>query len=486
MSNEIFLTMQFSLKSVGIIALISSLCTIAILSVYHQLARPTLLIEQAEVKAQQAAHHEMVFSDKMSRRFESAVPNDFITAAKESRMSVVFIEGEGDVTDDTYYARKVEVSTGSGVIISNDGYIVTNNHVIDGSNRLRVTLNDNREYVAKVVGKDAQTDLALLKIEATGLPYLIFGDSDALQIGEWVLAVGNPFRLRSSVTAGIVSAKARNINVTNEKGVEAFIQTDAAVNQGNSGGALIDTRGNLVGINTAILTQSGGYEGFSFAIPANLAKKIVKDLKEYGAVQRGWMGIVINNINAPLAKELGLQEIMGVYINSTNRDGAARSAGLKGGDVIVSINEVKTNSSPEFMEQIGKYSPGDVLSVEYIRDGTKQQTNVTLRNHLNSTDFVAVRKDDVLRDIGLEIRDLDSMEKSKFGPEGIYVVSIAKYKKLGNINMEPGYVITKYNGQAVKDANTFIKWLAEHKGTVVLNGFYENYPGEFPYTFSME
>jgi len=479
-------SMSYSTKQLLTIAIVSLLSTAAGLTVYHFCFQPETVVVEKYSDAKLVAQNELLLSDRLSHSFRAAEAGNFVKAAKGSRLSVVFIEGEGKVTDDSYYTRNISKSTGSGVIISNDGYIVTNNHVIDGSDKLSVILNDKREYIAKVVGRDEQTDLALLKIEATSLPYLIFGNSDSLQVGEWVLAVGNPFRLTSSVTAGIVSAKARNINILEQKGIEAFIQTDAAVNPGNSGGALINTNGDLIGINTAILSQGGGYEGFSFAIPANLVKKIVRDLKEYGVVQRGWMGVTINNVNAALANEIGLNEINGIYIDATTKNGAAREAGLRSGDVIVQVNDTKTNTVPQFMEQIGKFSPGDVLRIQYVRAGQTLSTDVVLRNQLNTTDYVAIRKDKLLTELGFELRDLDSMEKSKFGKSGIYVVSVYKNSVIGQSNVEPGYVITSYNGIAITKADDFISWLGTHEGAVVLEGFYENFPGEFPYTFNLE
>ncbi len=478
--------MNSSTKNILLISAISIVSTMMGMGVYHYFFQPETVVIEKYSDAKLVAQNELLLSDRLASTFRAAAQGDFIKAAEESRRAVVFIEGEGKVIDDSYYTRNISKSSGSGVIISNDGYIVTNNHVIDGSDKLSVTLNDRREYIATLIGRDEQTDLALLKIESTNLPYLIFGNSDSLHIGEWVMAVGNPFRLRSSVTAGIVSAKARNINILEQKGIEAFIQTDAAVNPGNSGGALIDTRGNLLGINTAILSQSGGYEGFSFAIPANLVKKIVRDLKEYGVVQRGWMGVTINNVDATLAAELNLPEVNGIYINATTKDGAARVGGLQSGDVIIKVNDTKTNSVPEFMEQIGKYSPGDKLEIQYIRSGRPQSAAITLRNQLNTTDYVAVRKDKLLVDLGFELRELDSMEKSKFGKSGIYVVSVYKNSTIGKSNLEPGYVITGYNGIKSSDVSTFVDWLSAHEGSVVLEGFYENFPGEFPYTFQME
>ncbi|MDF1697129.1 MAG: trypsin-like peptidase domain-containing protein [Saprospiraceae bacterium] len=454
--------------------------------IYTTLVNPTELIyiKQSE-KAQLAAEREFVLSERANAVFKSSAPTDFINAASSSVESVVFIESFVPANGSTYQVKRSVKSTGSGVIISNDGYIVTNNHVIENAEKIQVTLNNNKEYKAKVIGFDEQTDLALLKIESTQLDYVVFGNSDSLLIGEWVLAVGNPFRLQSTVTAGIVSAKARNINVLQKQGIESFIQTDAAVNPGNSGGALINTNGELVGINTAILSSTGGYEGFSFAIPSKLVKKVVRDIKEYGVVQRGWMGVTIYNVDAPLAEELGLADVKGVMIDALTRGGAAKAGGLQKGDVLLSINDIQTNTTPRFTEIIGQFRPGDILKVKFFRNGKEQFTNVQLRNQLNTTDYVAVRKDKLLIDIGFELREMDSAEISRNDEKGVYVVSVYKNSKAGSANIEPGYIITSINDQEVRTVNELIKIMENYIGPVVFNGYYENYPGEFPYTFNL-
>ena len=453
---------------------------------YATLFNPTqtIYIEQ-EQKAQLAAENEILLSERANAIFKSSAPTDFINAAASSRKAVVFIESLLPANGSTYHTKRFTKSTGSGVIISNDGYIVTNNHVIMNAESIQVTLNNNKEYVAKVVGFDEQTDIALLKIESTQLSYVIFGNSDSLMIGEWVLAVGNPFRLQSTVTAGIVSAKARNINVLEKQGIESFIQTDAAVNPGNSGGALINTNGELIGINTAILSSSGGYEGFSFAIPSRLVKKVVRDIKEYGVVQRGWMGVTIYNIDSKMAENLGTAEVKGVIIDALTRGGAAKAAGLEKGDVLLSINDIPTSTTPRFTEVIGQHRPGDKLKVKFFRAGEEQYTTVTLRNQLNTTDFVAVRKDKVLTNIGFELREMDSNEIGRNPEKGVYVVSVFKNSKAGAANIEPGYIITSINDEKVRTVNQLIEIVRGYSGPIVFNGYYENYPGEFPYTFKL-
>jgi len=460
----------------------------AALGIYSNFISPKteVIIKEQFAEAKQVGKNELLLSDKFNRYFTSSEPTSFVKAASEARPSVVFIESFTKISNSTNGARRFTSTTGSGVIISNDGYIVTNHHVVQNADKIEITLNNNQEYLAEVIGSDEQTDLALLKIETAELPYLIFGNSDSLLVGEWVLAVGNPFRLQSSVTAGIVSAKARNINILEQQGIESFIQTDAAVNPGNSGGALLNTNGELIGINTAILSSSGGYEGFSFAIPAQLVKKIVRDLKEFGVVQRGWLGVTINKVDAPLASQINLPTISGVYIDAVTKDGAAMEAGIQRSDVIVGIDNIEINTMPQFMEVIAQYRPGDEIKVDVIRFGKELSFDVVLRNQLNSTDFVAVRKDKVLLDLGFELRDLDTREQERNDDKGAYVVSIYKNSKAGGANIEPGYIITSVNNKRINSVNEFVDYVKGYSGTLVLNGYYENYPGEFPYTFDIK
>ena len=263
-------------------------------------------------------------------------------------------------------------SGGSGVIISRDGFIITNNHVIDGGGNIEVTLSNKRSYRATLVGTDPTTDLALLKINESSLPTIRYADSDDVEVGEWVLAVGNPFNLTSTVTAGIISAKGRNINILQGLySIESFIQTDAVVNPGNSGGALVNLKGELVGINSAIMSQSGGYEGYSFAIPANLVKKIIRDLKEFGEVKRAVLGIRIIDVNEEVASDLGLPEVAGILVRKVEEGSSAKRAGIEMNDVIVAINGTKTSTVPELQEQVARFRPGEAISVDLIRNGRK-------------------------------------------------------------------------------------------------------------------
>ncbi len=467
------------------IAALSFLSAIAGMMVFYNYFNPVkkIYIEQ-EARALETAEREVFLSDRFNKAIMSATPTDFVSAANTSREGVVYIRALKSIRDENYN-NTYGAASGSGVIISADGYIVTNHHVIASGTDVEVMLNNNKEYQAEIVGSDESTDLALLKIEAENLPFLVFGNSDSLSIGEWVMAIGNPFRLQSTVTAGIVSAKGRSINILENYGVESFIQTDAAVNQGNSGGALVNTSGQLVGINAAIMTQSGNYEGFSFAIPSNLTRKVVKDLMEFGTVQRGWLGVEIRDLNARKAQQLDLDEVKGVFLDVIKKGGGADHAGLKSGDVMIEVNGVETNTTPSFMEQIARYRPGDKVYIRYIRGGNSSIAEVTLRNQLNSTDYIAIRKDKILQELGLEVRDLDTNEKERLG-EGIYIVSIENESIIYDTNMEPGYILTTLNGLAVKNVDDFLEYLEKSSGPIVVKGFYENFPGEYPYTFKLQ
>jgi serine protease Do len=478
---------NFNYKNILFLAALSLVSAFLGVIIYASFINPMqkIYIEESR-KAMKTAETDLLFSSKLDKLFRSSQPTDFISAAKNSQEAVVFLRALSKIKDENLLNDSYSAETGSGVIISGDGYIVTNYHVIKDAAKVEAMLNDNREFVAKIVGSDPNTDLALLKIESENLDFLIFGNSDSLQVGEWVMAIGNPFRLQSTVTAGIVSAKGRNINILENQGIESFIQTDAAVNPGNSGGALVNTRGELIGINTAIMTMSGNYEGFSFAVPSNLAKKVVSDIKEYGSVQRGWLGVELENIDNNRAQKLSIPEVAGVYIALVTKGGAAYDAGLQSGDVITMLNQNKIITLPQFMEAIGTYKPGDKLRIDYIRNGKRSYTYATLRNQLNSTDFIAVRKDQELINLGFEIRDLDSYEKSKHKTEGILVVTVYRNSKIDKARMEPGFIITKINGKKIGTVNEFIEIFKSSKEKLSLNGFYENYPGEFPYEINLD
>lgn len=414
---------------------------------------------------------------------ETVAPTDFTLAAESSVNAVVhvktkvFREMEVNPLYEFFFGIKPDaeiapyVGYGSGVIVSSDGYIVTNNHVIDGSDEIEVTLNDKREFSAKLIGKDPTTDLAVLKIDEEDLPTMVFGNSDELKLGEWVLAVGNPYNLTSTVTAGIVSAKARDINILrNELSIESFIQTDAAVNPGNSGGALVNTSGQLIGINTAIASRTGTYQGYSFAVPSTIAKKVVADLREFGEVQRAVIGITIQDVTPQLVEEEGLDEIAGVYINGLSEGGAAKDAGMKIGDVVMAINEIKVNSVSELQEQVGRYRPNDPVSVLVKRNGKLKNYNLILRNLNGNTDIV--RTANVLDILGATFEPLSANDKKRMGVEhGLRVISL-EAGKLQQVGVQKGFVITSVNKIPVKSVKGLSDILRNVEGGVMIEGVY--------------
>lgn len=423
----------------------------------------------------------------------SAVPvgsPDLVKASNLSKLAVVYIESRSTLAGTYFGRRSNEASTGSGVIISENGYIATNHHVIEGGDEIMVLMEDGHEYEAKLIGSDPSSDLALLKVAGKGLPHLKFGDSDSLMVGEWVLAIGNPFRLYSTVTAGIVSAKSRNINILDETGIESFIQTDAAVNPGNSGGALVDTRGQLMGINTAIMTYSGKYEGFSFAIPSNIARKVLEDIREFGSTRRGWLGVVIRPVDASSAKESGLNDIAGVIIEAVNASSAAEAAGLEAGDVITSIDGQRIVTSPDFIGKVGQHRPGDILRIKYFRNGKEKETSVKLSDSRTSTIGAAIPStgtpDEILTNLGMDIRDLSTSEQTRLPKDGVLVDAIAPGSKIARANMEEKFIITRINGVPVKSIADFKSELKRAGTALYLQGYYEEYPGDFAYSLALK
>ncbi len=338
---------------------------------------------------------------------------------------------------------------GSGVIISEDGYIVTNNHVIDGAEKLEVTLNDNRKFNARVVGTDPNTDIALLKISATKLSPIVFGNSDDVKVGEWVLAVGNPFGLNSSVTAGIVSAKARGINKGNNVGIESFIQHDAAVNPGNSGGALVNVEGELIGINTMIYSQTGNYAGHSFAIPSSVVKKIITDIKQYGTVQRAVLGVSFTELDDEKAKENGITATTeGIYINKVNDRSAAKEAGLREGDVIVGLNGANIKNGAQMLEEMSKLRPGDKATIKYYRENKLKTANVTFKNDQGTT---RITKSSDFTSLGCAFTPLTAEEKEELGISNGVKVSGIKDGKFKDAGIGNGFIITDINNMRVNN-----------------------------------
>ncbi|NJO01577.1 MAG: Do family serine endopeptidase [Bacteroidia bacterium] len=382
-------------------------------------------------------------------------------------------------------------ASGSGVIISADGYIVTNNHVVADASKVEVILNNKQSYEAKVIGTDPSTDLAVIKIEAAGLPNVVLGNSDNVQVGQWVLAVGNPFNLESTVTAGIVSAKGRNLNILRDQSqapIEAFIQTDAAVNPGNSGGALVNTSGELIGINTAIATPTGTYAGYSFAVPVNIVKKVMKDIIEYGTVQRAYLGINIRDLDGKYATEIGLKGISeGVRVEAVTPKSAAEEAGIKVGDVIVGIDERKINNTPQLLEEIAKRRPGNKVSVTVVRDGQRRSLEVFLKNKAGNEEITRLVNDpahSVMQELGIELEELTREDLKELGLDhGLRVGRIYNGKIRNNTNMPEGFIITELGREPVKSGEEFIAKYQKIQGGVFISGINPKTNQEAYYAF---
>jgi serine protease Do len=403
---------------------------------------------------------------------------DFLSTAKKITPGVVHIRiayGPGDFSANplSFYPESPTRSSGSGVIISDDGYIVTNNHVIEDASNIEVVMNNNQRYYAKLIGADPTTDLALLKIRAKNLPFVRYGNSDKITPGEWVLAVGNPFDLNSTVTAGIVSATARNIRILRDRNnleVESFIQTDAAVNPGNSGGALVNLRGELIGINSAIATSSGSYQGYSFAIPVSLVKKVMDDLLEFGKVQRGLLGIQIVDVNATIAEDLKLNVNQGVLVNHVNKESAAEKSGIIPGDVIVGIDGHRVNSASELQEWVARNRPGKEISVSYLRDGNQYNVMSRLKN-IEGNDVVE-RKEILYSLPGMEVEEAPYKLLNTLQLEGgVKVKSLTpgKWKEAG---LKEGFIIAYIDKVPVDNVEDLNRILDFKKGGILIEGFY--------------
>lgn len=376
--------------------------------------------------------------------------------------------------------------SGSGVIVNPEGFIVTNNHVIDGAREIEVSLNNNRSYPATIVGTDPATDLALLKIKSDApLPVVPFGDSESLNVGEWVLAVGNPFDLTSTVTAGIVSAKARNINLLRPDynreifPVESFIQTDAAVNPGNSGGALVNIRGELVGINTAIASKTGSYSGYSFAVPSSIVRKVSEDLMAYGRVQRAFLGVNVADVNQSIAEELELDNAEGVYVSGLTAVGGAEDAGMETGDVILEIDGSPVRNVPELQERVSKYRPGDWVELLCIRGGELKTLQVELRDATGSTRIVDRSEAEWIEALGAQLTPLSAEDNREFGGQGGVVVRKIRPGNLLDAGIREGFVITEVDGREVKEVSDLVQAFASAEGGLLIEGFYA--PGKKAY-----
>ncbi|WP_337042046.1 Do family serine endopeptidase [Emticicia sp. 17c] len=459
-----------------------------------------------------------------------AVPGDFTYAAELSTPSVVHIKAKSSrmvrqqrsifddfFGDDSPFGsprNQQQESSGSGVIISNDGYIATNNHVVEGADELEVVTSDHKSYKAKVLGTDPSTDIAVVKIEGSSFPAMTFANSDNVKVGEWVLAVGNPFNLESTVTAGIVSAKGRSIGILAEKqqqqmfrrygensreartsdAIESFIQTDAAVNPGNSGGALVNLKGELIGINTAIASPNGAYAGYAFAVPSSIVKKVTADIIKYGNVQRGYLGINLVELDGKKAEELGSKVSEGIYVADVIENGAAKAAGIQKGDVIVKVDGVETKSGPRLQELIGRKRPGESAIVTVTRDGKLKDFDVTLRNRDGGKDIVKKEVENTnktFEKLGVELGELSSSDKQKLGISGgvvvkkIYDGDIADYTQ-----MREGFVVMKVGERKINSVNDFKAAIKEAKENgddgVMICGTYQSASRTTCYGLSLE
>ncbi|MBI1344130.1 MAG: PDZ domain-containing protein [Terrimonas sp.] len=496
-------------KQILLIVAVSSISAIASVWGYNRFApNRTYTLQSANGKL--PANYAGFFDGKVG---DIGAPIDFTQAASTAVQAVVHIKTKipaqkvsndiprqrrGGMFDDLFdqffdFGPQIipeQRASGSGVLISDDGYIVTNNHVIDDqkggvAEEITVTLHNKKTYKARLIGRDPSSDLAVLKIDATSLPYMIYGDSDDVKLGQWVLAVGYPLTLETTVTAGIISAKGRTIGINSRQSntpIESFIQTDAAVNQGNSGGALVNTSGQLIGINSAILAPSGTYAGYSFAIPVKLVKKIVNDIIEYGDVQRGYIGIQYpsGDLTEDQMKELGIKDGEGVYVSGVSPDGAAVSAGIKKGDIITKVNNEPVSSGSEMSAQVASFRPGDKISISYKRGGKEYTTSVALK--AKAGNFDVVNTSNIADKIGAELVTVDSKKAAKLGIDGgVEVKQIYKGGPISRSRMEEGFIITSVNGRPIKNIDELTRILNNFSNAFQLEGVYPGYDGQYTY-----
>lgn len=499
-------------KNVLLIMAISSGSAIASVWGYSKFAHKDVVAIQSDAKI--PANYAGFFDGNVAN---SPINIDFTQAANTSVQAVVHIKTKiaaqkvsndlprrnrgtfDDLFDDLFNMNPGYIpeqrASGSGVLISDDGYIVTNNHVVSDQNggvagEINVTLHNKKTYKARLIGKDPSSDIAVLKIDGTNFPYLVYGNSDEVKLGQWVLAIGYPLTLETTVTAGIVSAKGRSIGInerqtrgTNVSPVESFIQTDAAVNQGNSGGALVTTDGKLIGINSAILAPNGTYAGYSFAIPVNIAKKIVNDIVEFGDVQRGYLGIqYASDLSEDMKKQLGIKDDQGVYVSAVPTDGGAYSAGIKKGDIITKVNNTPVSSGIEMSAQIAGFRPNDKVQIAYIRGGKEYNTTVTLKSKVSAVEALTSAGDI----IGADLVNLDSKRAEEYDvPGGVVVKKIKAGGKLSQTKMDEDFVITSINGRPIKSIDELSRVLNSAIGTVKLEGFYLGYKGSYSYPLDL-
>lgn len=431
-------------------------------------------------------------------------------AAKSSGSQDQFEQMFGQMFGQRIRPQGPQMASGSGVIISPDGYIVTNNHVVEKAEKITIVTNDHRSFQAKVIGTDPNTDLALIKIEANNLPIVKLGNSDAVKVGEWVLAVGNPFKLNSTVTAGIVSAKGRSINIigsnndddddnpypvnqktpTLRKGIESFIQTDAAINPGNSGGALVNTNGELIGINAAIASHTGSYEGYGFAIPINLAKKVLNDIKKYGAVKRGYIGVSFADLSdAEVAANIKTDKTNGLYVNSLVAGGGAEQAGIKPGDIITKVEGNNVYESSDLQERVGRLQPGDKINLTVLRDGSEKNFTVTLKADAPAPRTAAVSKSasELFNKMGASFQPLSQSQKAKFRVNtGVMVTQVRPGGIFDDTDIPVGSVITSINKQPISSVADMDKVITNlRNGRLIISGFYPD-GGSFNNVFEVQ
>jgi serine protease Do len=489
-------------------AVMGSVITVAVNRTLPEKQEPATINRVTGVPAAQVAY-------TLNEKGE-AVPLDFTGTAEKVTAAVVHIravsegtrraaEGSEDPFEFFFGPSPRQqgpmMSSGSGVIINKDGYIVTNNHVVENADELQVTLSNNRHYRAEVIGTDPDTDIALVKIDRKDLPALSFVNSDNVKVGEWVLAVGNPFNLNSTVTAGIISAKGRNIGIINQNrfdprnpeaartAIESFIQTDAAINPGNSGGALVNLNGDLIGINTAIASQTGSYAGYGFAVPANIVSKIVEDLIAYGTVQRGWLGIQVGTVDDNAKREFDLEVDEGAYVSGfAPSNSAAKDAGIKEGDVIIKLDNHNITTSTQLIEYVGTKRPGDKISVTIDRKGKQVVMPVTLRNKEGKEETIRREEKSSVASLGINLEDIDDKElKALDLKSGVRVKDLENGKVAKYTEMREGFIITQIDGKPVtsaKQANDLLS--RKNPGEAIMfSGVYENFSREYIYALRM-
>lgn len=369
------------------------------------------------------------------------------------------------------------IESGSGVVLTSDGYIVTNAHVLKDNKNILVTNYLNQQFEAEFRGIDEATDLAVLKINVTNHPFLFIENSNLIEIGDIVFAIGNPFKLRNSVSMGIISAKNRSLNILGSNGVESYLQTDALANSGNSGGALIGTNGKMIGLISAVNSESDNKSGFSFAIPSNILKKVVFDLINHNSVQRARLGLRVSDV--PSSFETKYRK--GAFVNTTEIEGASQKAGIRKEDIIISVDSIIIENSAHFQSVIAEKKPGDIISLGIVRQNSIIKTTVTLTNFMNTTELISNRKDKEFSDLGLQVRNLTSLEKKNFSSNGVLVVSVLQDSKAAKCNMEPDYIIEELNGKKISSVDDLISNLKKSDKILKFNGIYKNYPGKFPY-----